>query len=86
MQRVQVQSLVWEWVQVQSLVWEWVQVQSLVWEWVQVQSLVWELRSYMPRSQNIRQKQYFNKFNKDFKNGPHENNLKKETERDYVVC
>ena len=63
-----------------------VQVQSLVWEWVQVQSLVWELRSYMPRSQNIRQKQYFNKFNKDFKNGPHENNLKKETERDYVVC
>ena len=24
-----------------------------------------------PKSQNIKQKQYCNKFNKDFKNGPH---------------
>ena len=26
---------------------------------------------------NIIQKQYYNKLNKDFKNGPHQNNLKK---------
>ena len=26
-----------------------------------------------PKSQNIQQKQYSNKFNKDFKNGPHKN-------------
>ena len=25
-----------------------------------------------PKNQNIKQKQYCNKFNKDFKNGPHE--------------
>ena len=25
-----------------------------------------------PKNQNIRQKQYSNKFNKDFKNGPHQ--------------
>ena len=25
-----------------------------------------------PKSQNIKQKQYYNKFNKDFKNGPYE--------------
>ena len=25
-----------------------------------------------PRSQNVKQKQYCNKFNKDFKNGPHQ--------------
>ena len=35
----------------------------------------------MPHSQkktvNIKQKQYCNKFSKDFKNGPHEKNLKK---------
>ena len=34
----------------------------------------------MPRSQNnqnIKQKQYYDKFNKDFKNGPHQENLKK---------
>ena len=30
-----------------------------------------------PRNQNIKQKQYCNKFNKDFKNGPHQKNLKK---------
>ena len=28
-----------------------------------------------PKSQNIKQKQYCNKFNKDFKNGPHHKNL-----------
>ena len=34
-----------------------------------------ELKSHMPSGQkkkkNIKQKQYCNKFNKDFKNGPH---------------
>ena len=30
-----------------------------------------------PKNQNIKQKQNCNKFNKDFKNGPHQKNLKK---------
>ena len=30
-----------------------------------------------PKNQNIKQKEYCNKFNKDFKNGPHQKNLKK---------
>ena len=49
---------------------------------VQVWSLVRELRSHMPRSQkteNIKQKQYCNKFNKEFKNGPHQKKKKLET-------
>ena len=29
-----------------------------------------------PKNQNIKQKQYCNKFNKDLKNGPHQNDLK----------
>ena len=29
-----------------------------------------------PKNQNIKQKQYCNKFNKEFKNGPHQKNLK----------
>ena len=40
---------------------------------VQLRSLVGELRFHMPhgqKTQNIKQKQYCNKFNKDFKNGP----------------
>ena len=38
-----------------------------------------------PKNQNIKQKQYCNKFNKDFKNGPHQKkkNLKKEKN---VLC
>ena len=46
------------------------------------QSLVRELRSHMPQGQkekkpkNLKQKQYCNKFNKDFKNGPRLKNLK----------
>ena len=39
---------------------------------VRVQSLVRKLRAHMPLSQNIRQKQYCNKFHKYFKNGPHQ--------------
>ena len=30
-----------------------------------------------PKNQNIKQKQYCNKFNKDFKNGPHQKKKKK---------
>ena len=40
---------------------------------VWVQSLVEELRSHMPKkkkTKNIKYKQYCNKSNKDFKNGP----------------
>ena len=29
----------------------------------------------LPKDQNIKQKQYWNIFNKDFKNGPHQKNL-----------
>ena len=36
------------------------------------------LHDWQPKNQNIKQKQYCNKFNKDFKNCPHQNkNLKK---------
>ena len=41
---------------------------------VLVRSLVRELRSHMPcdhKTKNVKQKQYCNKFTKDFKNGPH---------------
>ena len=40
-----------------------------------VRSLVSELRSHMhysQKKQNVKQKQYCNKFNKDFKNGTHQ--------------
>ena len=30
-----------------------------------------------PKNQNIKQKQHCNKFNRDFKNGPHQKNLLK---------
>ena len=47
---------------------------------VQVQSLVRELRSPLACCQKNQQKQYCNKFNKNFKNSPHQkkNSLKKE--------
>ena len=32
-------------------------------------------RASQPKTQNIKQKQYCNKFNKDFKNGPHQKYL-----------
>ena len=32
-----------------------------------------------PKNQNIKQKQYFNKFNKDFKNGPRQKKSWKES-------
>ena len=31
-----------------------------------------------PKKQNIKQKQYCNKFNKDFKNGPHQKRKRKQ--------
>ena len=31
----------------------------------------------MIQNQNMKQKQYYNKFHKDLKNGPHQKNLKK---------
>ena len=40
----------------------------------QVQSLFGELRPHMPwgpKPKNVKQRQYCDKFNKDFKNGPH---------------
>ena len=33
-----------------------------------------------PKNQNIKQKQYHNKFNKDFKSGPHQKNHEKKNE------
>ena len=50
---------------------------------VRVLSLFGELQSHMlcgqkkKKTQNIKQKQYCNKFNKDFKNGPHSKKRKK---------
>ena len=44
---------------------------------VQVQSLIRKLRSPVPHSQNIKQKQCYNKVNKDFKNGQHQKERKK---------
>ena len=43
-----------------------------------IQSLVRELKSHSPWDQNIKkkQKQYCDKFNKDFKSGPHQKILK----------
>ena len=38
-----------------------------------------------PKKQNIKQKQHCNKFNKDFKSGPHQKNLKKKKNR-HLVC
>ena len=43
---------------------------------VQVQSLVRKLRSH-EKIKHIKQKQYYNKFNKDFKSGPHQKKLLK---------
>jgi len=49
---------------------------------VRVQSLVGELRSHMPCSQNIeKQKQYCNRFNKDFKSGSHKKKKKKKLDK-----
>ena len=39
-----------------------------------------------PKIQNIKQKQYCNKFSKDFSNGPHQKKKKKPKNNDNVVC
>ena len=57
-----------------SLVVQWLRLRLPV-QGVKVRSLVREIRSHMPqeqKNQNIKQKRYCNKFNKDFKNGPHQ--------------
>ena len=56
-----------------SLVVQWLRF-CLLMQGVWVQSLVGELRFHMPRGppeNKTKQKQYFNTFNKDFKNGPY---------------
>ena len=35
--------------------------------------------AWRPRNQNIKQKHYYRKFKKDFKNGPHQKNIKKKS-------
>ena len=42
-----------------------------------INSTTWEALSHAlcPKNQNIKQKQYFNKFNRDFKNDPHQKSL-----------
>ena len=60
-----------------SLVVQWLRLHFPI-QGVQVQSLVGELRSHKPLGQKAKtkQKQYYNKFNKDFKNSPYQKNLK----------
>ena len=62
-----------------SLVTQWLKLHlSMQGEWVR--SLVREPRSHMPqghKNQSIKQKHHCKKFCKDFKNGPHQKNLKK---------
>ena len=56
-----------------SLVVQWLRLRLLM-QGVRVRSLVGELRSHMPcsqKNQNIKQKQYCHKFNKDFKKMVH---------------
>ena len=58
---------------------QWLRVLCFLMQRVQVQSLVRKLRSHMPRGlkkQNIKQKQYCNKFKKAFKKGPHQTVLR----------
>ena len=50
---------------------------------------VWEAKipyAMGPKLQNIKQNKYCNKFNKDFKNGPHEKNLKNINESQVINC
>ena len=54
---------------------------------VQFRYLVREPRSHMPcgqKTKNIKQKQYCNKFNKDFKNCPHQKSLKKNLKENWL--
>ena len=57
-----------------SLVVQWLGL-CLPMQGVQILSLVEKLRSHLPYAQEPKQKQkqYCNKFNKNFKNGPHQN-------------
>ena len=56
---------------------------------VQVRSLVQGAKiphALGPKNQNIKQKQCSNKFSKDFKNGPHQKNLKKKKKKNENPC
>ena len=45
---------------------------SLEVEWLRLRLLMWGgVASSQAKKQNIKRKQYCNKFSKDFKNGPH---------------
>ena len=64
------------------LVVQWLQL-SLPMQGIRVQSLVGEAKitqAWGLKPQNIKQKQYCNKFNKDFENDPHQQNLRKKKE------
>ena len=78
---VYLEGLLWEWGCEYVCVCVYLKGMGLSWNlcssWgVQVQSPVRGLRSHKPKNQNMKRKQYCNKFNKDFKNGPHENKVK----------
>ena len=55
-----------------SLVVQWLRL-CLPVQGLRVQSLVGELRALAAKKPKHKQKQYCNKFNKDFLNGPHKN-------------
>jgi len=59
-----------------SLVVQWLRL-HLAMQGVWVRPLVSKLRPHIPCGQKRKQKQYCNKFSKDFKNGPHKKNLLK---------
>ena len=63
---------------VTSLAVQWLRL-HLPMQRVQVRSLVGEQipHASWPKNQNIKRKQHCNKFNKDFKSGPHQKNLLK---------
>ena len=59
-----------------SLVVQWLRL-NLPMRAIQVQSLAKIPHALCPINQNIKEKQYCNKFNKDFKNGPHHQKILK---------
>ena len=65
-----------------SLVVQWLRLR-LSMRTVQVQSLGWGAKiphASWPKNHNMKQKQYCNKFNKDFRNGPHQKTIKNKKE------
>ena len=64
-----------------SLAVQWLRLRLPV-QGVWVRSLVRELRSH-GKIKHIKQKQYYNKFNKDFKSGPHQKKSFKKLEKKF---